>query len=116
MALKRGSPIALVAMIVGLYAGWQAFPNGSRAFYVMSGAFIATTMLMIWHDRGPYWGPACSLGAVLGLLQSTCGMLFSDVADGRMFLCDKGTAKPVSAITLWLTLLVVAYYSTRRRP
>lgn len=108
--------MVLVAMTVGLYAGWQAFDEGSRAFYVINGTFIAALMLMLWRDRGPYWGPACALGALLGLLQSTCGVLFSDVADGRQFICDKGTAKPVSAITLWLTLLVVAYYSTRRRP
>lgn len=116
MALKRLGPIGLVAMIVGLYAGWQAFPNGSQAFYVLSGGFITATMLMIWRDRGPYWGPACALGALLGALQSTCGVLFSSIADGLEFLCDKGTAKPVSALTLWLTCMVVAYYSIRRRP
>lgn len=107
------TPAILVAELLAVYTGWQFFADGPLAFYVSVGLWVAWRMFL----QGLAWGregwPACLFGVVLGLMQAGCGAAY--IADGRSFLCDKGTGLPISSLVLALAAGVIAYYARRMR-
>lgn len=107
------TPAILLGELVVLYTIWQAFPDGPLAFYVTVGLWVAWRMLLIGLERGGDWWPVSILGVLLGLLQAGCGMAY--VADGRSFVCDKGTGLPITPLVLSLAAGLATYYARRIR-
>jgi hypothetical protein len=105
------TPAVLMAELLAVYCGWQFFDDGPLAFYVMMGLWVAWRMFLLNRERGSEWAPACLFGAWLGLMQAGCGAAY--VADGRSFLCDKGTGLPVSSLVLAVAAGITAYYARR---
>lgn len=107
------TPVVLIAELLVVYSGWQFFADGPLAFYVLMGLWVAWRMLLLGLDRGGDWWPACLFGVMLGLMQAACGAAYA--ADGRSFLCDKGTGLPISSLVLALAAGLIAYYAQRMR-
>lgn len=105
------TPAILLAELLALYTGWQAFADGPLAFYVSVGLWVAWRMFLIGRERGGDWWPVCLFGITLGLLQAGCGLAY--VGDGRSFVCDAGTGLPISSLVLAIAAGVVTYYARR---
>ena len=105
------TPAGLIAELLVVYYGWQFFGNGPLAFYVLMGLWVAWRMALLGSERGGEWRPACLFGVVLGLMQAACGAAY--VADGRSFLCDKGTGLPISSLVLAIAAGLIAFYARR---
>jgi hypothetical protein len=102
----------LVVMVFAAF-GWQLFPDGPLANYIITGLVVA--YLCVWLAwRSPVW-PAFAYGGVIGLLTAGCGGLYAAQADGYHFLCDKGTSLPVSLISGVLAILAAVFMMTRKR-
>lgn len=102
------NPLALLAELVAVYTVWQAFPNGPLAFYVTVGLWVAWRMVLLAREKGKEWRPVCLFGAVLGLSQAGCGLMY--VGDGRSFICDKGTGLPITPLILAGAAGLAAHY------
>lgn len=105
-------PEAALAEIVALYTVWQAFPDGPLAFYVTVGVWVAWRMFLLGRERRGQWWPVCIFGIAMGLMQAGCGLLY--VADGRSFVCDKGTGLPITPLVLAAAAGLAAYYARQR--
>lgn len=102
-----------LALMVFVAFGWQLFPDGPLANYVITGLLVAYLCARLaWGSA--LW-PAYAYGAVMGLLTAGCGGLYAAHADGYHFLCDKGTSLPVSLISGTLAILVAIYMMVRTR-
>ena len=99
----------LLLSIVITFYGWQAFSDGPLAHYILEGMLLAVLLAKIALDNGRGWFAVCGFGALLGLLQSGCGVFY----DWRStdFVCDSTTGRPVSllvetgAVFVGLTLI-----------
>lgn len=107
------TPAALLAELLAVYYGWQFFGNGPLAFYVLMGTWVAWRMALLGAERRGDWWPVCLFGAALGLMQAGCGLMYA--ADGRSFVCDRGTGLPISALVLAMAAGLIAFYARRLR-
>lgn len=105
------TPAILMLELLAVYCGWQFFADGPLAFYVTVGLWVAWRMVLLGFERRGAWWPACLFGVWLGLMQAGCGLAY--VADGRSFLCDKGTGLPVSLLVLAVACGVMVFYARR---
>lgn len=107
------SPLVLLAELVSLYTVWQAFSDGPLAFYVTVGLWVAWRMVLLGWERGAEWHPVCAFGAILGVAQAGCGLMY--VGDGRSFICDKGTGLPITPLILAGAAGLAAHYWRAQR-
>jgi hypothetical protein len=102
-----------LAILVFAAFGWQLFPDGPLANYVITGLLVAyLCSRLAWGS--PLW-PAYGYGALMALLTAGCGGLYASKADGYHFLCDAGTSLPVSLISGVLAILAAVFMMTRKR-
>lgn len=101
-----------VLIIAVVFIGWQLFPDGPLAYYMLTGLLIGWLCLQIAAHKGGRWWAVYGLGAGVGFLATTCGGLYAIKADARAFLCDKGTGLPVS-LFIGLAAIAVAVYVLR---
>lgn len=93
-------------LLVAASWGWQLFPDGPLANYIMTGLLVAYLCgRLAWNS--PLW-PAYGYGGLVGLLTAGCGGLYAAEADSYHVLCDKGTGLPISIITAGLALASAA--------
>lgn len=104
-------PAILLAELMAVYCGWQFFADGPLAFYVSIGLWLAWRMFLLGMERGEDWWPVCLFGAWLGLMQAGCGLAYA--ADGKSFVCDKGTGLPITSLVLAAAAGLVAFYARR---
>lgn len=105
------TPAWLIAELLAVYCGWQFFDRGPLAFYISMGLWVAWRMFLLGSERGGEWWPVCVFGCTLGLMQAACGAAYE--ADGRSFLCDKGTGLPISSLVLAAAAGLIAFYARR---
>lgn len=86
----------LLLSIVITFYGWQAFNDGPLAHYIFEGLLLAVLLAKIALDNGREWFAVCGFGALLGLLQSGCGVFYDWGSAG--FVCDSTTGRPVSLV------------------
>lgn len=98
----------LLIELLALYWGWQFFSDGPLAFYIAMGLWVAWRLALLAIERGKPWRPVCFFGMFLGLSQAGCGLTYA--ADGRSFVCDKGTGLPISSLVLAGAAGVAIYY------
>lgn len=108
-------PITFLLAVMLVFTGWQLFPNGPLAYYVLSA--LALMFTLIWIATRV--GRECALVALYGALQSgmtaACGGMYASSMDGFHYLCDRGTGLPVSGITLTTGLLLAAWLTRSGR-
>jgi hypothetical protein len=102
-----------LAAIAFCTMGWQLFPDGPLANYIITAVFAAGLCMRVgWRSR--MW-PAYAFGALVSMMTAGCGGLYVLQADGYSMLCDKGTGLPVSMITGLLAVLVGIWILVREK-
>lgn len=84
---------------VAVAMGWQAFEDGPLAHYITEAALCCALCIAAARGRGAQAWAVFGYGALTSGLTAGCGALYAARADGRHFLCDRGSAMPVSLLT-----------------
>ena len=107
-------PVHLLLAVVFVFTGWQLFPDGPLAYYILSALLGVVLLTLVGAALGGDWALVCAYGAIVYAMTAGCGSLFAASADGFHFLCDRGTGLPVSGFTLTLGILVLLWITRKK--
>jgi len=82
-----------------VYMGWQLFADGPLAYYIAAAAFTGALCIRAAWGRGARAWAVFGYGALMAGLTAGCGVFYAAHADGRHFLCDRGSGLPVSLVS-----------------
>ena len=100
---------AWLVAIMATFMGWQVWPNGPLAYYITAALLTCALFLHAAWVRGGRWWAVFGYGAFLSASTAGCGALYAAHADGRHFVCDRGSGLPVSLLSGVLGIAVAVY-------
>lgn len=91
------------------FMGWQVFEDGPLAYYIAAALLTCALCLRAAQGRGRRAWAVFGYGAFLSACTAGCGALYAAHADGRHFLCDRGSGLPVSLVSGLAGIAVAVY-------
>lgn len=102
-----------LAAFVFTNMGWQLFPDKPLAFYIINSLLVLA--LCIKQAAGSKIAVVFIYGAIMAAMTAGCGGMYAAQMDGYHFLCDKGTALPISLFSGLGAIGVIVYLLQRKK-